>query len=71
MVVQYAAVRQILYVFCAYLLLVEECHHGRRRGLIFYELSTLWATTHSRPSSLHSLYISMVLEDNVWKLLTR
>jgi len=41
MVVQYAAVRQILYVFWAYRLLVEECHHGRRRGLIFYELAKL------------------------------
>ena len=28
MVVQYAAVRQILYIFCAYCLLVEERHHS-------------------------------------------
>ena len=31
MVVQYAAVRQILYIFCAYRLLVEEYRHGRQR----------------------------------------
>ena len=59
MVVQYAAVRQILYVFCAYRLLIEEHHHRRRRGLIFYKLATLLDTAHSRPSSLHRLYISM------------
>ena len=34
--VQYAAVRQILNVFCAYRLLVEERH--RQRHLIFYKL---------------------------------
>jgi len=46
MVVQYAAVRQILYIFCLYRLLVEEYHHGRQRGLIFYKLATLRATAH-------------------------
>jgi len=50
--VQYAAVRQILYVFCAYRLLVKE-HRRRRRDLIFYKLAKLRATAHSRPSSLH------------------
>ena len=48
-VVQYAAVRQILYVFCAYRLLVEERHHRRRRGLIFYKLATLRATATLAP----------------------
>jgi len=53
-VVQYAAVRQILYVFCAYRLLVEERHHRRRHDLIFYKMATLRATARS----LHR-YISM------------
>ena len=45
--VQYAAVRQILYVFCAYRLVLEESHHRRQRDLIFYKLATLRIHTFS------------------------
>jgi len=54
MVVQYAAVRQILYVFCAY-------RHGQwlaTTSLIFYKLATLRAMAYTRPKSFHKVYIT-------------
>ena len=48
-----------LYVFCAYDMLIEECHHRRLRDLIFYKLASLQATANTRPSSLHRVYISI------------
>jgi len=31
----------------------------QQRRLIFYNLTILWATAHTRPSLLHRVYISM------------
>jgi len=60
-VVHFAAVRQILYVFCAYRLLVEERHHRQRRDLIFYKLATLRATAQAKlaPSRWYGLWTQL------------